>query len=83
MLKKALAMLHYAWLVSVKEWQCYPSLSLHRSADSQALLAPMDIAQQIFVRLVQTRYVTIDLPAKSSCLWLQDTSCLGVICSLK
>lgn len=65
------------------EWHCYPSLSLHHSADSQALLAPMDIAQQIFVRLVQTRYVTVDLTAKSSCLWLRDTSCLGVICSLK
>lgn len=65
------------------EWHRYPSLSLHHNADSQALLAPMDIAQQIFVRLVQTRYVTADLPAKSSCLWLRDTSCRGVICSLK
>jgi len=65
------------------EWHCYPSLSLHHNADSQALLAPVDIAQQIFVRLVQTRYVTIDLTAESSRLWLRDTSCLGVICSLK
>lgn len=48
--------------------------SLHCSAGSQALLAPVDIAQQIFVRLVQTRYVTTDLPARSSCLWLQDSS---------
>lgn len=71
------------WCQRRSEWHCYPSLSLHHDADSQALLAPMDIAQQIFVRLVQTRYITIDLPAKISCLWLQDTSCLGIICSLK
>lgn len=71
------------WCQRRSEWHCYLSLSLHHNAGSQALLAPMDIAQQIFVRLVQTRYVTIDLPAKSSCLWLQNTSCLGVICSLK